>query len=41
MSEFVESVKRLYTKGIVTKEKLDTWLKEGTITQTEYDYITA
>ncbi len=40
MSEFVESAKRLHTKGIVTKDKLDKWLDEATINQTEYDYIT-
>ena len=39
MSEFVESAKRLHTKGIVTKDKLDKWLKDNVITQDEYNYI--
>lgn len=42
-STLVESLKRLYSRksSVVTKEKLQAMLKEGTITQEEYDYITA
>lgn len=40
MREFTESAKRLYERKIVTKDKLDTWLKDNIITQDEYDYIT-
>ena len=39
MSEFIESAKRLHERKIVTKEKLDAWLKDNVITQDEYNYI--
>lgn len=40
MRTLVESLKRLYAKGKVTKEKLLTMVQEGTITEAEYNYIT-
>ena len=39
MSRLVESFKRLYKAGRVTKEKLDDLLEKGVITQEEYNYI--
>ena len=39
MSTLVESLKRLYAQGKVTKEQLDVRLVDGKITQEEYDYI--
>lgn len=39
MSTMVESLKRLYGQGKVTKAKLDAMLAEGKLTQVEYDYI--
>ena len=39
MSTFVESLKRLYNQGKVSKEKLDGYLVGGKLTQEEYDYI--
>ena len=39
MSTMVESLKRLYGQGKVTKAKLDTMLADGKLTQEEYDYI--
>lgn len=41
MREFVESLRRLYRKGSVTKTKLKTFVKAKKITQEEYDYIVA
>ena len=38
-STLVESLKRLYSKGRVTKEKLQSMVKAETITQEEYTYI--
>lgn len=40
-SMFVESLKRLYMVGRITREKLDNLLARDKITQEEYDYITA
>ncbi len=40
MRTLVESLKRLYKKGKVTKEKLQNMVNEGTITEIEYEYIT-
>ncbi|MBR0126897.1 MAG: XkdX family protein [Firmicutes bacterium] len=40
MRTLVESLKRLYKKGKVTKEKLQSMVEEGTITEAEYEYIT-
>lgn len=39
MREFTESAKRLYGRKIVTKEKLDAWLKDNVIMEEEYNYI--
>lgn len=39
MRTLVESLKRLYKKGKVTKKKLQEMVDAGTITQEEYDYI--
>lgn len=41
MSEFVESVKRLYhgDSEVINDEKLNKWLGNKTITQEEYNYI--
>lgn len=36
----VESLKRLYTKGKVSKDKLQESLQKGTITEEDYAYIT-
>ena len=40
MRTLVESLKRLYKKGKVTKKKLQSMVEEGTITEAEYEYIT-
>lgn len=40
MSVLVESLRRLYIAGKVTKKKLQTMKSENKITQAEYDYIT-
>lgn len=40
MRTLVESLKRLYNAGNVTKEKLADLVKKKTITKTEYKYIT-
>ena len=40
MRTLVESLKRLYKKGKVTKKKLQEMVDAGTITQDEYNYIT-
>ena len=39
MTEFVESLCRLYNEGRVTKAVIDGFLKSGKITRQEYDYI--
>lgn len=39
MRTLVESLKRLYKKGKVTKKKLQEMVDSGTITQDEYNYI--
>ncbi|MBE5899504.1 MAG: XkdX family protein [Lachnospiraceae bacterium] len=39
MRTLVESLKRLYKKGKVTKKKLQEMVDAGTITQDEYNYI--
>lgn len=39
MRILVESLKRLFDKGIVFVEKIDGMLVDGVITQEEYDYI--
>ena len=39
MRTLVESLKRLYTRGLVTKEMLDLRLANGVITEAEYEYI--
>lgn len=38
---FIESLKRLYKKksAVVTKEKLQSMVEDGTITEDEYTYI--
>ena len=38
-STLVESLKRLYSKKRVTKEKLQAMVEKETITQGEFDYI--
>ena len=42
MTAFVESLKRLYSKGSksITKEKLESLVEERKITQEDFDYIT-
>lgn len=39
MSRFIESLKRLYGAGKITEDKLNEMLKDGKISQAEYDYI--
>ncbi len=39
MSQFVESLRRLYNAKKVNKDKLDELLSSNKITQQEYDYI--
>ncbi len=39
MRILVESLKRLYESGRVTKEQLDKRAEKGIISQQEYDYI--
>ena len=39
MRILVESLRRLYKKGKVTKKKLQEMVEAGTISQAEYDYI--
>lgn len=43
MSTFVQSLRRLYhsTPKRVTKSKLNSLLRDGKLTQEEYDYIIA
>ena len=40
-STLVESLKRLYSKGRVTKTKLQSMVEAKTINQEEFDYITS
>lgn len=40
MSTLVESLKRLYLKGKLTKEQIKARVVKGTITTDEYKYIT-
>lgn len=40
MSEFVESLRRLYVAGKITEEKVKTLFTKGTIKSSEYVYIT-
>lgn len=40
MSILVESLKRLYTKGTLTKEQIKERVVKKTITPEEYEYIT-
>ena len=40
MSTLVNSLKRLYEKGRLTKEQIRERVEKGTITETEYEYIT-
>lgn len=40
MRTYVESLKRLYAKGRVTKEQLIERVEDGKITAAEYKYIT-
>lgn len=35
----VQSLKRLYNKGRLTKEQIKERVEKGTITQEEYEYI--
>lgn len=39
MRQLVESLKRLYEQGKVTKDKLAQMVKENKITQEEFDFI--
>lgn len=39
MSQFVESLYRLYKAKRIQKEKIDAFLSSKKITQQEYDYI--
>lgn len=39
MRTLVESLKRLYESGRVTKEQLNKRVEKGIISQKEYDYI--
>ena len=40
MSTLVESLKRLYNAGRLTKEQIKERVDKGTITEAEYKYIT-
>lgn len=40
MRTLVQILRRLYLKGKVTVEKLQSMVEAGTITQEEFDYIT-
>ena len=40
MRMFVESLKRLYKQGRVTKEKIAQFVEQGKISEEEYLYIT-
>ena len=39
MRTFVESLRRLYVAGRITREKIASFLESGKITQEEFDYI--
>ena len=39
MRTFVESLRRLYVQGRVTKKKIDGYLANGKINEEEYKYI--
>ena len=39
MSDLAKSMKRLYDKGLMSKEQIDKSLADGKITRAEYDYI--
>lgn len=39
MTILVQSLKRLYNKGRLTKEQIKERVEKGTITQEEYEYI--
>jgi hypothetical protein len=39
MSTLVESMKRLYKSGKITKEQVEERLNTGKISQSEYEYI--
>lgn len=41
MSQFVESLKRLYTSGKLSLDEIKALIAPGKITTAEYDYITA
>ena len=41
MSQFIESLYRLYRMEKINKEKLDELLSNGKINQQEYEYIVA
>lgn len=40
MSQLIESLKRLYNNGKITKEKLQVMLNEKKITEIDFEYIT-
>jgi len=40
MSTLVNSLKRLYEKGRLTKDQIKGRVQKGTITEDEYEYIT-
>lgn len=40
MSTLIESIKRLYEAGRLTKKQIKDRVKSGTITKEEYEYIT-
>lgn len=39
MTQLVESLKRLFLKQLISKEKLEKMQKKETITETDYEYI--
>lgn len=39
MSNLAKSMKRLYDKGLISKEQIDKALADNKITRAEYDYI--
>lgn len=39
MNTLIDSLKRLYSNGKITTEKLNELLEKGTITKNEYMYI--
>ncbi len=40
MTTLIESLKRLYNRGKLTKEQIRERVEKGTITEDEYKYIT-